>query len=176
MWIGILAKFGFVTICINWELLQLVWTGNWGSWEKMPNIVVAFQCEFGHCALYVLRVKGKKTIYSARCKCCPSFSSKHANKISIMNFHKISNISPDCCRIHWIAVYFTGLQSISPDCNKSHWIAKALIGLQSISPDCDRFHWITEYFTGLQYILLDCCSFKGIVHQFFSVVQISYFG
>ena len=76
----------------------------------MPNIVVAFQCEFVHCQLYVLRVKGKKTIYSAPCKCCPSCSSKHANKICIMIFHKFSIIFLQNPSFHRIAVELTESQ------------------------------------------------------------------
>ena len=109
----------------------------------MPNIVVAFQCEFVHCALYVLRVKGKKTIYSARCKCCPSCSSKHANEICIMNFHKISNICLQNPLCHRIAVELTESQVF-------HRIEIDFNETQSISLDCSRFHWITEYFTVLR--------------------------
>lgn len=103
---------------------NIVISMNWESWKKMPNIVVAFQCEFVHCQLYVLRVKGKKTIYSARCKCCPSCSSKHANKICIMNFHKFSIIFLQNPSFHRIAVELTESQWISPDCNRFYWIAE----------------------------------------------------
>ena len=118
----------------------------------MPNIVVSFQGEFAHCVS-----KGRKSIYPARSKCCPSCSSKHENKICIMDFHLFQLFS-----LQDLVDYshLTPVQSISLGhkvyCKFStDFTGLQLISTQLISLDFNLSHWIAAYFTGMQYISLD---------------------